>query len=101
MAKHKKDKTLYLATFFVLPEVRGAGVTSILFGILPELFSRHNIMLLSQSNFRASDKMFEKLGNNVQVAEYVRYDEEELVLDGTKAFQVISNLDGIKFYVAF
>ena len=61
---------------------------------------------MTQSNFRGFDRFVEKYFLNPQIVEFIKYDDEDLVLpenaenaDNTeKCFKVLSKLDGIRFY---
>jgi len=100
MEMNCKSKTLYVGALYFKPELRDLGLSVALVKAISNHYSNSNTLLLCQSNFRGFDKFIEKDGRNPVVAEFARYDDEELVLDQAegKAFSILSKLDGIKFY---
>jgi hypothetical protein len=100
MEKSGKPKTLYVGALLFNPALRDLGLSVALVKALSSHYRNSDSILLCQSNFRGFDKFILQQGNDPQVAEYVRYDEEELVLDEKegRAFSMLSKLDGIKFF---
>lgn len=98
MHKSGLKRTFYVGAFYLDSSLRNFGI--------PEKFIEATIknkptvdaVVMTQSNFRASDKIVEQAFKKAQVVDSLKYDEENLFLDGEKCFKLLTRLDGIRFY---
>ena len=95
----KKSGVFYLAMLYLNKELRSSGFSEK--GILQTTAAtRKHFSFLCQSNFRGFDKSIERLFDNPVLLDEVKYCDETLVLNEKegRAFKIIDNLDGIRFY---
>ena len=95
-----RGRTLYAGALYFDPSVRDIGLSDLLLGSVANICSASNSILMTQSNFRGFDRFVENNYKNPQIVEFMKYDDEELVLPEVegKCFKLLSKLDGIRFY---
>lgn len=94
-----RGRTLYAGALYFDPSVRDIGLSDLLLGTVSNICSASNSILMTQSNFRGFDRFVENNFKNPQIVEFMKYDDEELVLPEVgKCFKLLSKLDGIRFY---
>ena len=103
MKKSDRTRAFYAGALYFEPTVRDSGLSGLLLGSVAQFCSTSNAILMTQSNFRGFDRFVEKYFLNPQIVEFIKYDDEDLVLpenaeNTEKCFKVLSKLDGIRFY---
>jgi hypothetical protein len=100
MRKSQRDRAFYAGALYFEPAFRESGLSGVLLGSVAQFCSTSNTVLMTQSNFRGFDRFVEKCFLNPKIVEFIKYDEEELLLpeNTEKCFKVLTKLDGIRFY---
>ncbi len=94
-----RGRTLYAGALYFDPSVRDIGLSDLLLSTVSNICSASNSILMTQSNFRGFDRFVENNFKNPQIVEFMKYDDEKLLLPEVgKCFKLLSKLDGIRFY---
>lgn len=92
------QQTVYLGALYFDPSLRNFGLSDQLINAVVQVCLNSNTLAMTQSNFRSFDQFVEKSFRKACFVESLKYEDENLVLDGEKCFKLLTKLDGIRFY---
>ena len=101
MLKTGRESTFYVGAFYLDSSLRNFGISEQVMDAMVRSRLTVDAVVMTQSNFRAADKLVERCFKKAQVVDSLKYDDETLILDCEKCFQLLKRLDGIRFYADF
>lgn len=96
-----RTRTCYLGALYIDKEFRNLRLSDTIIRAVVQTCSKSNTLPLIQSNFRGFDRFVERNLENGRIVETMKYEEETLVVDGEKRFEMLKRLDGMRFYADF
>ena len=101
MLKTGRDSTFYVGAVYLDSSLRNFGISEQVMDAMVRSRLTVDAVVMTQSNFRAADKLVERCFKKAQIVDSLKYDDETLILDSEKCFQLLKRLDGIRFYADF
>lgn len=101
MLKTRRESTFYVGAFYLDSSLRNFGISEQVMDAMVRSRLTVDAVVMTQSNFRAADKLVERCFKKAQIVDSLKYDDETLILDSEKCFQLLKRLDGIRFYADF
>ena len=101
MIKTGRESTFYVGAFYLDSSLRNFGISEQVMDAMVRSRLTVDAVVMTQSNFRAADKLVERCFKKAQIVDSLKYDDETLILDSEKCFQLLKRRDGIRFYADF
>ena len=98
MNDHKRNHSMWLWALELSPSARKTGLTVAALSKIAEKSKENDIIIGSQANFRGFDPVMYKSFPGTFLHDEVKYEDEELEIDGQKVFSHLKKLDAVRYF---